>query len=896
MSNTRVPAALRQLLLRLHFYAGVFISPFLVIAALTGLLYASAYAVEDVLYDDLRTVADSGGEPVPLADQVRAAAEAHPEWAVTGVRPGHEPDDATGVLMDDGVARETGAVAIVYVDPYTGEVQGDSTTYGSSQAGPFREWVATFHRTLHLGDLGRNYSELAASWLWVIVGAGLVLWLWRKRRQSELTARKRRRGGRLLWPRRGASGRTKSLSWHGPIGLWLAVLLLFLSATGLTWSRYAGEHIGELRQQLSWTTPSLEAAGGGEHAAHGSHGHAHNEAGMLPVDSLDTVYETARDAGLEGPLELTLPTGESGEFVASETQRSYPVQQDKIAVTVDETGAAQVTEELRFADWPFMAQATSVAIALHMGLLFGPANQIFLAAAMSAFLTLIFLGYRMWWQRRTTDSMLGRPYPPGALRSLPWWTVAAAVPAVALVGWFLPLFGIPLLAFLIADVLIGLWRRRRPEPDREPSEGVTRRTALGAATATAAVAGGFGYSLDSNHEHEDADGAHDHAAGGGAEPFFGERQSGIATPAQAHAMFVAFDLAGDASPDTLKSLLQQWSAVADALMRGEAPPPPAYDTEEHFDAEAVAAGLDPARLTVTFGLGPSAFTKTGLESAQPTRLVELPEFDGDRLNPAWSGGDLIIQVCGDDLQVVSNAFLELRKRAVGLATLRWMQQGFISTPADGGTPRNLMGFKDGTLNPELGGVEFDERVWAGDSEPDWFSGGTFLVFRKIRMRLPNWSMATAEEQNLTIGKDRDTGAPLSGGGEFAHPDFEADDGSGLPAVPPDSHLALTHMAKMFRRGYNYDYGYLTQGDVSSDAVEHEHAPGTPDHDHAEHPYDAGLLFASFQADPQVFIDTQEKMAGGDRLMEFIVAEGSGIYAVPPGASEGGFVGEGLFTE
>ncbi|GAB4006542.1 PepSY domain-containing protein [Glycomyces albus] len=404
MSNIRVPAALRQLLLRLHFYAGVLIAPFLVVAALTGLLYASSYAVEDVLYDDLRTVPDSGGDPVPLADQVRAAAEAHPEWAVTGVRPGHGPQDATGVLMDDGVARETSAVAIVYVDPYTGQVQGDSTTYGSSHAGPFREWVATFHRTLHLGDFGRNYSELAASWLWVTVGAGLVLWLWRKRRP-----------GKLLWPRRGSDGRAKSLSWHGPIGLWLAVLLLFLSATGLTWSRFAGEHVGELRERLSWTTPSLETAASDEHAAHGGgHGHAHNEAGMLPVDSLDTVYETARGAGLEGPLELTLPTGEDGEFVASETQRSYPVQQDEIAVAVDETGDARVTEELRFADWPFMAQVTSVAIAFHMGLLFGPANQVFLAAAMLAFLTLIFLGYRMWWQRRTGDSMLGRPYPRGA--------------------------------------------------------------------------------------------------------------------------------------------------------------------------------------------------------------------------------------------------------------------------------------------------------------------------------------------------------------------------------------------------------------------------------------------------------------------------------------------------
>ncbi|NUQ88231.1 MAG: Dyp-type peroxidase, partial [Glycomyces artemisiae] len=314
------------------------------------------------------------------------------------------------------------------------------------------------------------------------------------------------------------------------------------------------------------------------------------------------------------------------------------------------------------------------------------------------------------------------------------------------------------------------------------------------------------------------------------------------------------------------------------------------DGPDQFDAEAVAAGLDPARLTVTFGIGPAAFAKAGLEAARPSKLAELPEFDGDKLNPAWSGGDLLLQICGDDQQVVSGAFLELRKRAVGLGTLLWMQQGFSSAPS-GGTPRNLMGFKDGSANPEAGGALFDERVWAVDAEPSWFEGGTYQVFRKIRMRLPDWSALSAEDQNLTFGRDRDSGAPLSGGGEFDHPDFEVLDASGLPAVPADSHVAVVHDAAMVRRGFNYDYGFLTQGDVSSDAADDGHLDG---HMHAEHPYDAGLLFVSFQADPQVFIDAQEKMAAGDRLTEFITAEGSGVYAVPPGASDGGFVGEGLF--
>lgn len=886
----KIPAALRRLLLRLHFYAGILIAPFLLVSALTGLAYALSYPVEDVLYDDLRTV-DVGGERSTLAAQVGAVAEAHPDWPVTAVRPADDADDATAVLVDDGVVRESGAVAVVYVDPYTGEVLGESTTYGSSHAGPVREWVSTLHRNLHLGEPGRLYSELAASWLWVVALGGLALWIG-----------KRRKEGGLAWPRsRGASGRSRTLAWHGPVGLWLVAVLLFLSVTGVTWSRYAGEHVADLRAALSWTTPALEAdpgAGGGEHAAHDHSGAA--GASVFAVALLDGVHGAALDADLRGPLEITLPTGEGTRYLVAETRRSLPIEQDQLVVDTA-SGSPRVVDELRFEDWPVMAQATSVLIAAHMGLLFGLANQLLLAAAMLALVAMVVWGYRMWWQRRPRGGLVGRPYPRGSLRRLPWPLIAVVVAVAAGVGWFLPLLGVSLAAFLVVDVLIGLRRRFR----RPPAEGgtgaaaVSRRTALATATVAAAAGAGAGMAVASRA------GSGGGAAGdeaGGVEPFHGERQAGIATAPQEQALFAAFDLAGTdfatgAALDragvaaNLEALLADWSAVAAALAAGEAPPKAAVDGPDQFDAEAVAAGLAPARLTVTFGIGPAVFAKTGLEAARPSKLAALPEFDGDELNPAWSGGDLLLQVCGDDRQVVSNAFLELRKRAVGLGALRWVQHGFSSAPEGGGTPRNLMGFKDGSANPEAGTGLFDERVWAVDAEPSWFEGGTYLVFRKIRMRLPDWSMLTAEDQNLTFGRERDSGVPLSGGGEFDHPDFTALDASGLPAVPADSHVAVVHDAAMVRRGYNYDYGFLTQGDVSSDAAADGHVDG---HMHAEHPYDAGLLFVSFQADPQAFIDAQEQMAASDRLTAFIVAEGSAVFAVPPGAAEGGFVGEALF--
>ena len=885
----KISAALRRLLLRLHFYAGILIAPFLLVSAVTGLAYALSYPLEDFLYDDVRTV-EVGDERLNLADQVDAVTDAHPDWTVTAVRPAAEDDASTTVLVDDGVVRESGAVATVYVDPYTGELLGESTTYGSSQAGPVREWISTLHRNLHLGEPGRLYSELAASWLWVVALGGLVLWLGRRRRSG------------LLRPKPSGSGRARTLAWHGPVGLWLAAILLFLSVTGLTWSRYAGEHVSELRAALSWTTPSVtvdSGAAAGDHAEHDHSGASGSSA--FAVTLLDSVYATALDADMNGPLQITLPAGAGTQYLVAETRRSLPLEQDQLVVETA-SGAPEVAQELRFADWPFMAQVTNVFIAAHMGLLFGLANQLLLAAAMVAVVLMIVWGYRMWWQRRPSGAPVGRPYPRGGLRRLPWPLVAGVVAVAAGVGWFFPLLGISLAAFVVIDVLIGLWqrfsRRSGGKPSGEGGEAtVSRRTALATATVSAAVGAGVAVAVASG-----GDGGEAAAEDPGVEPFFGERQAGIATAAQRHALFAAFNLA-ETEPGTgaaldaasiaanLAALLKDWSAVAAALAAGEAPPKAPVDGADQFDAEAVAAGLAPARLTVTFGIGPAAFGKAGLATAQPSKLTELPEFDGDRLNPAWSGGDLLLQICGDDPQVVSGAFLELRKRAVGLGGLHWVQQGFSSAPADGGTPRNLMGFKDGSANPKPGSEEFDARAWAVDSEPSWFEGGTYLVFRKIRMRLPDWSMLTAEDQNLTFGRDRDSGVPLSGGGEFDHPDFTAQNDAGLPAVPADAHIAVVHDAPMVRRGYNYDYGFLTQGDVSSDAATDGHVDG---HMHAEHPYDAGLLFVSFQADPQAFIDAQEKMAASDRLSEFITAEGSAVFALPPGAAEGGFVGEGLF--
>lgn len=417
---------------------------------------------------------------------------------------------------------------------------------------------------------------------------------------------------------------------------------------------------------------------------------------------------------------------------------------------------------------------------------------------------------------------------------------------------------------------------------------VSRRALVGSLAATAAIAGTGGVLIGRSTENEPPTPPEETVA------FHGPRQPGIVTPQQKHALFAAFDLltadprTGERlTPEALAgatdALLADWSEAIAALMAGRKPAPLKGNTSEQFPDDLTAEGLPTARLTVTIGIGPWVHQLTGRQDRRPRHLAELPSFPGDQLNPAWSGGDFLLQICADDPQVVSGAFLALRARVMGTCQLRWTQHGFLSRPPDGGTSRNLLGFKDGTANPDPEDASFDAAVSATKGEPDWFAGGSYLVFRKIRMRLPEWSLATAAVQEASIGRRRDTGAPLTGTGEFDEPDLAAADAAGAPVIPLDAHVRLVKGIPMFRRGYNYDYGFLTQGTLGADA----HAVGTDGHNHDKNPYDAGLLFVAYVADPASFIDAQNRMSASDKLRDFVVNLGGAIFAVPPGAPEGG---------
>jgi deferrochelatase/peroxidase EfeB len=302
-------------------------------------------------------------------------------------------------------------------------------------------------------------------------------------------------------------------------------------------------------------------------------------------------------------------------------------------------------------------------------------------------------------------------------------------------------------------------------------------------------------------------------------------QAGIATPEQPRLLFAALDTTA-ANRKELHQLMREWTATA--------------------------RELSTHGRTITFGFGPSLFDKYGLERPQP--LQPLPAFPGDQLDPNKSDGDLAIQICGDHVDVL--------ERFSG-AEVRWAVHGSHRK-----NRRNNMGFKEGSNNiaPD-DPVAMNHSVWVGSHDlPAGMRGGSYLVARRIRMKLHEWDATPVPRQEHVIGRHKRSGAPLGARHEYDQVDFDAGVTNGDPVIPADAHIRLAspqaNGGKMLlRRSYNID---------------------------------EGLLFLAYQRHPRQFIAIQRRLGQhDDALGRFIVHEGSGVYACPPRPRRGGFVGEGL---
>jgi dye decolorizing peroxidase len=352
--------------------------------------------------------------------------------------------------------------------------------------------------------------------------------------------------------------------------------------------------------------------------------------------------------------------------------------------------------------------------------------------------------------------------------------------------------------------------------------------------------------------------------------FHVKHQPGITTPLQARGHLVAFDLAAGSGRKEAAALLRRWSVTAGRLMAGEA---------------AAQDDTDVAR----DGFGHSFFARTGLEKQRPDSLDPLPDFSSDQLDRTRSNGDLWVQIGADDALVAFHALRAIQKDAGSAARVRWQMNGFNRSPgatAHPMTARNLMGQIDGTRNPKPAESDFDERIFVPataspetSGDPAWMANGSYAVVRRIRMLLDDWEQLSRKEQEDVIGRRKSDGAPLSGGTkatETTAMDLEKTDSRGNPLVPINAHARITRPdqnggAAMLRRPFSFHDGI--------------DADGVPD---------AGLLFVCWQADPlRGFVTVQRKLDRGDALSRFIRHESSGLFAVPGGAAEGEYVGQGL---
>lgn len=367
--------------------------------------------------------------------------------------------------------------------------------------------------------------------------------------------------------------------------------------------------------------------------------------------------------------------------------------------------------------------------------------------------------------------------------------------------------------------------------------------------------------------------------------FYGARQAGVDSPLQAHGVFIGLTLNDDSDADRLAAMMRLLTDDAARLTQGRG-------ALADLDEELAAA---PARLTITFGFGAEVFDRTNPD-LKPSWLKPLPEYSIDQLDPAYTGGDVVIQIQGDEPLSVAHARRMLLKDARAFASVAWVQSGFTharaSYPEDT-TMRNLFGQIDGTGNPQRGSDATERIVWGvgegdGNGTKDlqpWIEDGTSMVIRRIAMNVDDWDELDRPAQEDVIGRKLGSGAPLTGEQEHDEPDFDAIGPAGFPVISDISHMRRARTddsdEAMFRRSFNYDEQPSTAGDDL----------------HGQTGVSAsGLIFVAFQCDvEQQYTPVQDRLAESDHLNLWTIPVGSAVFAIPPGCQEDGFIGEELFA-
>ncbi|NBH05134.1 Dyp-type peroxidase [Amycolatopsis sp. SID8362] len=382
-----------------------------------------------------------------------------------------------------------------------------------------------------------------------------------------------------------------------------------------------------------------------------------------------------------------------------------------------------------------------------------------------------------------------------------------------------------------------------------PRRSFLRRAAMGAGLTVAAGAGlGASSVIDS----------------AAPVPFHGKNQAAILRNPPTQTIVASFDVVAESKAE-LTELFRAITDRARFLTTGGAPAalgisaPPA-------DSGVLGPVVPGGDLGVVLGAGASLFDdRYGLAKLKPAKLKPMPTFPNDALDPAQCHGDLSLTLSANSTDTVLHALRDIARATRGGMQPRWKLTGFSSPPRPAGTPRNLMGFKDGTANPT--GSEVDGLVWTtGAGEPAWTAGGSYQVVRLIRMLVEFWDRVSLAEQENMFGRRRDTGAPLDGTEETDVPRY-ADDPIGT-VIPLTSHIRKanprtpeTDSSRILRRAVNYDRGVDGNGNL-----------------------DMGLIFVCYQQDLERQFEAVQTRLADEPLTDYISPFGGGYFFALPGVS------------